>query len=350
MGVKALFLILAAAPSWGAVLPVPFEAARAPLAVFSAGPAGLSAQLSAVSAPSLPSSPVPALAPALQPPVAAPLPADAPGIGRIAVVGDAGTADGHQRKIADAMAAERARAPYAAVLVLGDNVYQNGEPEKFDAAIRDPYSALFDGGARFFPVMGNHDVRTGGGEQQRAYWGAPRWYKKTIGDAEVFALDTTVLLPRHQKAAYDADLSEAERLGREQLAWLDAELARSTAKHVVVYGHHPLYVSTHDPVKVEESARLRALLEPILLKHGVKLYLAGHKHHYERSRPVGGVTHVISGAGGQLAKEPLIYHSGVAEKVIKRRHFLVLEATEEGLHIRALDKDGAVLDEFVIRR
>lgn len=321
---KALLLLLAAIPSWGAILPVRFEAARAPMAQ-------------------------PFLASALQPPVAAPIAADAPGLNRIAVVGDAGTADAGQRKIADAMAAERARAPFASVLVLGDNVYQNGEPAKFDAAIRDPYAALFDGGARFFPVMGNHDVRTGGGERQRAYWGAPRWYKKTIGEADVFALDTTVLLPRHQKGAYDADMPEAERLAREQLAWLDSELAKSTAKHVIVYGHHPLYVSTNEEAKVEESARLRETLEPILVKHGVKLYLAGHKHHYERSKPTNGVTHVISGAGGQLSKKKLTYPSGVSAAVIQSRHFLVLEPREDGLHVRALDKNGAVLDEFTLR-
>lgn len=340
---KALLLLLAALPSWGAVLPVRFEAARAPQVLLSALPAPADA--------GLPSAAItPALMPALQPPVAAPMPADAPGLGRIAVVGDAGTAGRSQRKIADAMAAERARAPFASVLVLGDNVYENGEPEKFDAAIRDPYAALFDGGVRFFPVMGNHDVRAGGGQRQRAYWGAPRWYKKTIGDAEVFALDTTVLLPRHQKKAYDAVMPEVERLAREQLAWLDAELAKSAAKHVIVYGHHPLYVSTNDKGKVSESVLLRAILEPILKKHGVKLYLAGHKHHYERSKPTEGVTHVISGAGAKLSRKRLTYPSGVSEKVVQRRHFLVLETADEGLRVRALDKDGKTLDEFVLRR
>ncbi len=343
MEVKALLLFLAAFPAQGAVLPVRFEAARAPSVLMVAAPAAAGAQLLASGA-------VPALAPALQPPVAAPIPADAPGLGRIAVVGDAGTADLHQRKIADAMAVERVRAPFASVLVLGDNVYENGEPEKFDAAIRDPYAALFDGGVRFFPVMGNHDVRAGGGERQRAYWGAPRWYKKTLGDADVFAIDTTILLPRHQEEAYDAVMPEIERLAREQLAWLDAELAKSTAKNIVVYGHHPLYVSTNDREKVEESALLRGILEPILKKRGVKLYLAGHKHQYERSKPVDGVVHVISGAGGQLSKKKVLYPSGVSEKVVQRRHFLVLESTEDGLRVRALDKNGAVIDEFLLRR
>lgn len=332
-----IFALLATATTaWSAVLPVRVQEippAPAALTAPALSPSSLSASAAAP----------------LQLPVSAPLPAAAPGLDRIAVVGDAGTADAHQQAVADAMAAERERKPFASVLVLGDNVYQNGEPEKFDAAVARPYAALFDGGARFFPVLGNHDVRTGGGEAQRAYWGAPRWYQKKIGDVEVFALDTTVLLPRHQKRAYDSDLPEAERLGREQLAWLDRALAESDSKHIVVYGHHPLYVSTDEEQKVEESARLRELLEPILKKHGVKLYLAGHKHHYERSVPVGGVTHVISGAGGQLSKKDSTYPSGVAAAVIKRHHFLVLESAADGLHVQALSKNGEILDEFVLR-
>ncbi|MFI5346384.1 MAG: metallophosphoesterase family protein [Elusimicrobiota bacterium] len=331
--------LLAAAPAWSAVVPVRFTALPpAPTAAYGAGQAA-----------GLPTAALPTAAP-LQVPVSAPLSASAPGIERIAVVGDAGTADSHQAHIAQAMTAEHERAPFASVLVLGDNVYQNGEPEKFDAAIREPYGPLFDGGVRFFPVLGNHDVRTGGGAAQRAYWGVPRWYRKSIGKVDVFALDTTVLLPHHQKNAYDADLPEAERLGREQLAWLDKALGESKADHVVVYGHHPMYVSTDENQKVEEAARLRALLEPILQKHGVKLYLAGHRHHYERSIPVGGVTHVISGSGGQLSGGDDDRHpSGVAAKVVQKRHFLMLEAGPDGLRVTAMDKRGGILDEFVVR-
>ncbi|MDE2142491.1 MAG: metallophosphoesterase, partial [Elusimicrobia bacterium] len=225
---RILALLLAAVPAWSAVIPVHFEAVPA-------APAALDV---AVRAAGLPTSALPTAAP-LQLPVSAPLPAAAPGIDRIAVVGDAGTADSHQAHIARAMAAEHEKKPFASVLVLGDNVYQNGETEKFHAAIRDPYAPLFDGGVRFFPVLGNHDVRTGGGAAQRAYWGAPRWYRKSIGTVDVFALDTTVLLPHHQKHAYASDFPEAERLGREQLAWLDKALGESRADHIVVYGHHP---------------------------------------------------------------------------------------------------------------
>jgi len=341
---RFLLGLLAAVPAWSATLPVRVElAAPAPVVCAAAAPA-LASGPSGAPLLSLASAAAP-----LQLPVSAPIAAAGPELARIAAVGDAGTADEHQTRIADAMAAEHARAPFASVLVLGDNVYQNGEPEKFDAAIRDPYAPLFDGGVRFFPVMGNHDVRAGGGEAQRAYWGAPRWYKASIGTVDAFALDTSILIPRHQKHAYDDALPETERLAQEMLDWLDAELGKTTARHVVVYGHHPLYVSTNEEQKVAEAARLRELLEPILLKHGVKLYLSGHKHHYERSRPVGGVTHVISGAGGQLSDKPSTYPSGVAAAVIQKRHFLTLEATPEGLRVRALNKRGDVLDEFVIR-
>jgi len=58
---------------------------------------------------------------------------------------------------------------------------------------------------------------------------------------------------------------------------------------------------------------------------------------------------VISGAGGQLSDKPVVYPSGVAATVIQKRHFLTLEATSEGLRVRAVNKRGEVLDELVIR-
>jgi hypothetical protein len=35
--------------------------------------------------------------------------------------------------------------------------------------------------------------------------------------------------------------------------------------------------------------------------------------------------------------------------VLQKRHFLMLEARPDGLHVTALDKHGDVLDEFVVR-
>ncbi len=127
-------------------------------------------------------------------------------------------------------------------------------------------------------------------------------------------------------------------------------MAKSSAKHIVVYGHHPLYVSSNEDAKAEETALLRETLEPILLKHGVTLYLSGHQHHYERSKPVGGLTHVVSGAGGQLAEKPLAHSSGIADVLIQKRHFLTLDQSEDGLRVRALDENGNVLDDFTVRR
>lgn len=295
---------------------------------------------------------IPAVAASLNPGAHVVLAGAAPGLTRIAVFGDAGTRLPGQYEISRALLAEHKLAPFASALVLGDNVYNKGEVENFDASIRDAYSELFGSGVRFFPVLGNHDVRTGGGEQQREYWGAPRWYSTAIGEVDVFALDTTVLLHdlpdmKRSYAGREAELAELKRL---QLEWLEQALSKSTAKHKVVFGHHPFYVSTSakEPPKVVEAERMRELLEPVLKKHGVGLYLAGHQHHYERSTPQGGVTHVTSGAGGQLDDRPLFYHSGVASVLEKTRHFLILEVEGDVLRVKAQAADGRVIDEFTL--
>ena len=41
-------------------------------------------------------------------------------------------------------------------------------------------------------------------------------------------------------------------------------------------------------------------LEPLLVAHKGDLYVAGHDHVLELTRPVKGVHHVVSGAGGEV--------------------------------------------------
>lgn len=295
---------------------------------------------------------IPPVAASLNPGAHVVLAGAASGVTRIAVFGDAGTRLPGQFEVSRALLSEHKLAPFSSALVLGDNVYNKGEVENFDASIRDAYSELFQDGVRFLPVLGNHDVRTGGGEQQREYWGAPRWYSASLGEVDVFALDTTVLLHDlpDMKRSYAGREAEMAELAARQLEWLERALSKSSAKHKVVFGHHPFYVSTSakEPPKVRESERMRELFEDVLKKHGVGLYLAGHQHHYERSIPQGGVVHVTSGAGGQLDDRPLFYHSGVAAVLEKTRHYLVLEVEGGALRVKAMAADGRVIDEFAL--
>lgn len=88
---------------------------------------------------------------------------------------------------------------------------------------------------------------------------------------------------------------------------MDEAVADSTLSWTVALTHYPLYsrgagLSGHGP-----NEELREALEPLFLRHGVDLVLAGHEHHYERSHPLRegdavaegcGPVHLITGGGG----------------------------------------------------
>jgi hypothetical protein len=82
----------------------------------------------------------------------------------------------------------------------------------------------------------------------------------------------------------------------------------------------------------------------------VDLYLSGHEHHYERSKPIAGVLHIVSGAAGRLRE---IYYQDnpphPREKAVAKYHFMLFEVKPEGLSFQALSKRGKVLDSGLIQ-
>ena len=68
-----------------------------------------------------------------------------------------------------------------------------------------------------------------------------------------------------------------------QIDWLKKDLAavdRSKTPWVIVAGHRPWYVSS------EKCWACQDAFEPVFLKYGVDVALAGHVHVYERNMPI----------------------------------------------------------------
>lgn len=85
----------------------------------------------------------------------------------------------------------------------------------------------------------------------------------------------------------------------EQMAWLDRELAASTADWQMIVTHFPPY---HEPVSTD--------IKPLALKHGVDLIMTGHSHlqmvRYKEKyieTDFGPVAWVVSGGGGGITSE-----------------------------------------------
>ena len=187
---------------------------------------------------------------------------------RFVSVADTGTGDKGQYAVAKAMNEYHQKKPYNLVILAGDNIYNNGEIEKVEAVFERPYKPLLEKGVKFHACLGNHDIRTDNGVPQVNY---PkfnmlgRYYTFTRENVQFFALDTNG----------NADW-------KNQLIWLDKELNSSKAVWKIVFGHHPIYASG----VYGSNANFIKTFTPIFQKYGVQLYINGHEHHYERTKPI----------------------------------------------------------------
>jgi hypothetical protein len=246
---------------------------------------------------------------------------------RFAVIGDSGTGGRGQYDVAARLAEQRERLGFETVLMLGDNIYGGASPRDFRKKFELPYAKLLGSGVRFYAALGNHDSPT-----QRHYehfnMGGRSYYSFAPHPAvRFFALDSC-------------------RMDGEQLGWLERELASSRAAWKIAYLHHPLYSSG---ARHGSSVELRKVLEPVLVKHGVAVVLAGHDHFYERIKPQQGVHHFVVG-GSAKVRVGNVRRTGLTASAFDReRSFLLMEADGRELRFQAISRTGSVIDEGCIQ-
>ena len=154
--------------------------------------------------------------------------------------------------------------PHAAVLLLGDIVYQRATLAEFDHCYEPTWGRFR---ARTLPAPGNHEYYTTGAAGYFAYFGDAAgvgYYRVQLGAWQVYSLNSNL-----KGAAQDA-----------QLAWLARELAAHPAACTLAYWHHPLYSSGWHG----SFATMRRAWE-LLQAAGAEVVLSGHDHTYERFAP-----------------------------------------------------------------
>ena len=270
-------------------------------------------------------------------------------IERFAVTGDSGSGAQVEHDLARQLSRENSRQKLDALFLLGDNVYEHGEVANFDRAIRYPFRQLIEHQVPVLGVLGNHDILSDPGFAQLSYLGldGKRQFRlKLAHDIELFAIDTTLLMAG-QRNYYPHDTKWANAESAAQLEWLERSLGESRARMKIVFGHHPLY-SSGEHGQDRDGTIMKEALEPMLVRHGVSAYFAGHDHHYERSEPINGITHIVTGAGGKTSDR---YHRDAPHPRVHieaTNHVLLLDARPEGLGVRAIDRNGKTLDETTI--
>ena len=246
------------------------------------------------------------------------------------MIGDSGTGGSAQQRVAQQIVASRARFPFDFALMLGDNLYGGEDPGDYEKKFERPYKPLLDAGVKFYAALGNHDDPA-----QRFYkpfnMNGERYYsfKPPKGDGvRFFALDSNYM-------------------SKEQLAWLEKELAASGSDWKICFFHHPIY-SSGDRHGSDEA--LREQVEPLFVKYGVSVVFTGHEHFYERLKPQKGITYIISGSAAKLRKGDIEKSDMTAKGYDTGYAFVLAEITGNELYFHTIDGQGRTVDSGVIQR
>ncbi len=261
------------------------------------------------------------------------------------VIGDFGTGDAYQKRVAQAMWNEYAKRaatpnPVRFVLTVGDNIYaivnissliinSGSEDRDWDTKFYGPYRELLQH-IPFHPTLGNHD---GNGSESQGDLGVyldnfffpenrpARYYTFSFGGlADFFALDST----DNTRVG-----PPAPQYGRSspQWPWLQQALGESTVPWKIPYFHHPPF--TAGPAHPSSFTALHHWMQ-LFERSGVKVVFTGHEHNLQFSDDnddTGHIRYIVSGAGGQLRDGDITKKMAAAhiEGWAAHRHFLVVE-------------------------
>jgi predicted phosphodiesterase len=245
---------------------------------------------------------------------------------RFLVIGDTGTGSSKQLEVAKVMQSFRQIFPYEFVLLVGDNMYGSEKAADYKSKFENIYKPLLDQQVKFYAALGNHDE-----SNQRFYeffnMEGQEYYRFKKGNASFYALNSNYM-------------------DKKQVDWLNEKLAADTATWKIAFFHHPPYSSggAHG-----SDTKLREVVEPIFLKHGVDVVFNGHEHFYERIKPQQGIYYFISGSGGKLRKGDVKEGSPLTGKAYDRdMSFMLLEIDDKQMHYQVVSRKGETVDSGII--
>jgi hypothetical protein len=245
---------------------------------------------------------------------------------RFAIIGDTGTGSSKQQQVADLMVNYRTVFPFEFVLMMGDNLYGSETPADYRKKFQDVYQKLLDNKVKFYATLGNHDQ-----PNERFYenfnMNGKEYYRFSKGNVAFYSLNSNYM-------------------DKTQLKWFEDELAKDTSEWKICFFHHPPYSSGG---KHGSDKTLRAVVEPLFLKYGVNVVLAGHEHFYERIKPQKGIYYFISGAGGKLREGDVKENSPLTEKGYDTdMSFMLAEVVKNQLYFQVISRTGETVDSGIL--
>ena len=302
---------------------------------------------------------------------------------RVWVLGDSGRSGA--AAVRDGFIAFNGNASLDALLMLGDNAYENGTDSEYQGALFGMFPAQLRT-TPLWPSIGNHDTAQSRDPAKRIAYtdifslptrgecggtasGTERYYSFDCGDAHFICLDSMTSSPEPNGA---------------MAQWLRADLAATRRSWVVAYWHHAPYSKAgHDSDTDPAMRAMRENIVPILEDGGVDLVLCGHSHAYERSTlvdghygpassfesrfsvssspsvypkplkvvPHKGTAYVVAGTGSSVFGPDVVDVPHPAMRTSFRRlGSVVLEFAARRLEVKFVSASGSVDDSFEINK
>ena len=203
-----------------------------------------------------------------------------------------------------------------------------------------------------YPSVGNHDTSDSEQSDDRdQMYDNFHTATRFPGDAQ-----SSVDPGLHYRVAWGADLelvavdtSEASDLGAhryfqdpEHLEWLRDTFTRKGPRWRIPFSHHPTYCA--GPHHDNDDEILETLV-PLYRDNGVRVVLAGHEHNFQLAE-ADGITHVLTGAGGNLREElPTRFEDSRTTAWAVQAHALLVDVDGDELRLTPVSgvrADGAL--------
>jgi tartrate-resistant acid phosphatase type 5 len=280
-----------------------------------------------------------------------------------AVIGDWGRkGEPDQARVAQEMGLACAQANAGFVISVGDNFYEDGVASMQDPHWQQSFHGVYTSPSLQVPwyaILGNHDYK-GSVQAQLDYaktgthWNMPgRYFRQTVKvdattNADLFLIDTTPMVSEYARHPENPRMKiELDAVGpayvQQQLEWLDKALGESTAPWKVVFGHHPIYSAGLGHGNQPDLIRM---LLPILQKHRVAAYFAGHDHDLEHLQ-TGDLTLIVTGGGSRHLPVFTIRESKFSRAA---SGFTLVSLRAHEMQVRFIDDEGKLLHTAIVTK